>query len=609
MSMQRAITPSRRNPSRRDRAARLIGRGHPRLRTITLASAAILALTTMSACHSASTAAAAELPSHGGTLNVVLSSSPIVSLDPQEISLATDANISRMINRTLTTTNSAGQLVPDLATDTGRPSDNNTVWEFTLKPGVKWQDGSLVTCQDVQYGVERRYAPQIDAFGGLPYPKMYLKDNPDKPYAGPYVATDSTLQSIVCVDKRTVQFHLQRPVGDFGYTVSVNTFAAVKAGDKRTKNDPTSSSYAPFANGPYKVDPTQTVLADFPDALEKEPMKTVLVRNPFWDPGTDAVRKAYPDKIVITFNDQKAQLTNDLITSTGSNQFAINLDSDVTPNFVQQVINDPLLSKRAVAGDTGAVRYFAINMRRMTIPKCRQALEYGFDKRSWRFVLGGSVFGQLATSMIPPSLPAHEAFDLYETNTQQDGDYGKARDLWKANGCPPTITAAFPNVAPYPQLLSTVVTAYQRLGVQVKLDPIDAGAYYQVAGDPNNKDDIILGGWIADWPNGSAVIPPLYDADQVTAALKDKSEIPANLNLSELVDPTIEKLISQAYAEPDLTTQYHLWGEIDKAIMTQAVTIPIIDATGLRMMGTKVRGAVMSAGYGEPDLATLGVVP
>ena len=39
------------------------------------------------------------------------------------------------------TARSPTKLVPDLATDTGTTSDGGKTWKFTLKDGVKWQDG------------------------------------------------------------------------------------------------------------------------------------------------------------------------------------------------------------------------------------------------------------------------------------------------------------------------------------------------------------------------------------------------------------------------------------------------------------------------------------
>jgi len=156
-------------------------------------------------------------PAKGGTLYVYMTTHPVANLDPQGVSWAGDGNVSRLINRTLTTTLPDGTIVPDLATDTGRPNADNTVWDFTLKNGLKWQDGRPVTCADLKYGIERRYLPQIDAYGGLGYPMSYLVDN-KPPYKGP-TSKDASLDSIKCLDNNNVEFTLQNPAGDFGYTV------------------------------------------------------------------------------------------------------------------------------------------------------------------------------------------------------------------------------------------------------------------------------------------------------------------------------------------------------------------------------------------------------
>ena len=33
-------------------------------------------------------------------------------------------------------------LVPDMATDLGRPNEDSTEWTFTLKDGLKYEDGA-----------------------------------------------------------------------------------------------------------------------------------------------------------------------------------------------------------------------------------------------------------------------------------------------------------------------------------------------------------------------------------------------------------------------------------------------------------------------------------
>ncbi len=126
-----------------------------RLRRLTAASVALVALGAASACDSA--ADANDTVASGGTLRVVLPALP-EHLDPQRIAAAMDANISRLLSRTLTTYKAepgaaSSELVPDLATDLGRPSENNTVWEFKLREGMKWEDGAQINCQQLKYGV------------------------------------------------------------------------------------------------------------------------------------------------------------------------------------------------------------------------------------------------------------------------------------------------------------------------------------------------------------------------------------------------------------------------------------------------------------------------
>ena len=47
------------------------------------------------------------------------------------------------------------KLVADAATDTGKASDGGKTWAFTLKDGLKWEDGKAVTCDDFKYGISR----------------------------------------------------------------------------------------------------------------------------------------------------------------------------------------------------------------------------------------------------------------------------------------------------------------------------------------------------------------------------------------------------------------------------------------------------------------------
>lgn len=572
----------------------MLARRTPRL---LVAGAAILALAA-TACDTADATNRLEPPARGGTLNLI-SSTKIEHMDPQKIAAANDANLSRLYTRTLTTVRSepgpgASEIVGDLATDTGRPSDGNRVWEFTLRKDVKWQDGAPVTCKDVKYGVERSFSDLFTT--GLKYPKQLLADNA-RAYEGPFKGDNNNgkgLESVECVDQKTVRFRLKDAMGDFGYAVAMPEFAPVPFGKD---TDKALYDRQPMASGPYRI-------------AESDPAKkVVLERNQHWIAGTDSVRKQYPERIVITVDPNQAKVSYALVQDQGEAQSSVQLDIDVASNFVQQVINDPELSTRLIRGPHSGVRYLAINTRRITNVNCRKALAFAANKRKFRSAMGGSMFGELARSMISPSLRAHKEFDLYNALTKPEGDRDAARQLLTeaqqaGKPCPQKIRIAFPENRK--RLVATVAESFQLVGIETELIGIDTAKndYWGVAiGTPTNDYDVMWAGWIADWANGSAVIPPQFSGEVIPQGPDAKG----NLNFSLLDDPEINALIKEARAEPNLEAQYRMWGNIDQKIMERAPVIPLMYLNSLRMVGSNVRGAFIHPAWGAPDAVALGL--
>ena len=96
-------------------------------------------------------------------------------------------------------------LVPDLATDLGQVSEDGLTWTFTLKDGLKYEDGSPITAEDVAYGIKRSFA--VDELpGGPTYQMDYLKDG-DK-YKGPYQDGED-FAGVEAVDEKTIEIHLR----------------------------------------------------------------------------------------------------------------------------------------------------------------------------------------------------------------------------------------------------------------------------------------------------------------------------------------------------------------------------------------------------------------
>ena len=122
----------------------------------------------------------------GGTLTFAESSTPD-SFDPGNTYYAWTWNITRLWATPLVTYESCPgncglQLTPGIATSLGVVSDNGLVWTYHLKQGLKFEDGTPVTSEDVKYAVERTYDRSVLANGPSYFPTLLA----DPTYPGPY---------------------------------------------------------------------------------------------------------------------------------------------------------------------------------------------------------------------------------------------------------------------------------------------------------------------------------------------------------------------------------------------------------------------------------------
>ena len=92
-----------------------------------------------------------------------LEASGVNHLDPAQAYVNQEQVIGQLFSRQLTQykvdpKTGDTTLVGDLATDTGTSSDGGKTWTYHLKDGLKWEDGTPITSEQVKYGIERLYA-------------------------------------------------------------------------------------------------------------------------------------------------------------------------------------------------------------------------------------------------------------------------------------------------------------------------------------------------------------------------------------------------------------------------------------------------------------------
>ena len=168
----------------------------------------------------------------GGTLTFDNSSAPD-STDAGNTYYAFNLNFTRLYATPLTTYKSCpgkcgAQVVPGLATSLGTASNGNKTWTFHLKSGVKYEDGTPVTSQDVKYAVERTFDRAVLP-NGPSYFASLLAGNAAH-YPGPFKNRSKNLMGLTAIatpNPTTVVFHLNQPFADFNYVTAFPQTAPV----------------------------------------------------------------------------------------------------------------------------------------------------------------------------------------------------------------------------------------------------------------------------------------------------------------------------------------------------------------------------------------------
>ncbi|MDX3852517.1 ABC transporter substrate-binding protein [Streptomyces sp. AK02-01A] len=529
-------------------------------------------------------------PQKGGTLSV-LNSSAQSDFDPARLYTSGGGNIPSLVFRTLTTRNrengaAGNEVVPDLATDTGRPNADATEWTYTLKEDLKFEDGTPVTSADIKYGVERSFAAELS--GGAPYLRDWLIGGAD--YQGPY-KDKKGLDSIETPDARTIVFKLNKPEGDFPFLATATQFAPVpKAKDTGAKYEE-----HPVSSGPYKVVKN-----------EGDGEHLVLERNPNWSEKTDAERHAYPDKIDVKAGLDSAVINQRLTTSSGADAAAITTDTNLGPAELAQIGNDKALSGRVGTGHFGYTNYLAFNpkVKPFDNPKVRQAISYAVNRTSVINAAGGSALAEPATTFLPNQKAfGYTPYDHFPAG--KTGDPAKAKELLKEAGYPNGLTISLThsteqNRETSPEVATAVQEALKQAGITVKLVGLEPNAFNEARWTVKNGPGFFISRWGADWPSGGPFLAPIFDGRQI---VKDG----ANFNHAQLDDPAVNKEIDEINKLTDPNAAAVRWGALDKKIGEQALDVPLFHPVYKRLVGKDVKNVVISDWTGVLDISQVAV--
>ncbi|AEV89008.1 peptide ABC transporter substrate-binding protein [Actinoplanes sp. SE50] len=532
----------------------------------------------------------------GGTLNMWTSQAPD-SFDPAISYYGWTINMARFFNRTLLAYDAKPgkdglKLVPDLASAEPEITEGGKVYTFKLRSGLKFDDGTPITSKDVKYGIERIFAQ--DVVPGGPLYLQQLLDQGQK-YPGPYKDTDPNklgLKTVQTPDDSTIVFHLAKADSSFPYML------ALPGGGPVPQKRDTGAKYAlnPASSGPYMF---------APGAIQPGKSAT-LTRNPNWDKSTDPIRKALPDKVVLTITTNAADMDDRLIAGTA--------DIDAGQSGVQtkaraDILRDPKLKANADAPNTGFIRYAAMstNVAPFDNVACRKAVMYAADPTTLQAARGGPVAGgDIGTNMLPPNILGSDVkYDPYN-RAQGKAQVEEAKKALTECGKPSGFATkiAVRNNKPAEIATATALqAALKAVNIDASIEQYDGSLISSVIGAPNNVHKkgygIMIAGWGADYPNGSGYLQPLVDSRFLVPN--------GNYNLPEVKDPSIDGLFDQAAAETDPTKAADLYSQINHKIMDGAFYLPFVFDKALNYRNPRLTNVYEHSALAMVDFQALGV--
>ena len=529
----------------------------------------------------------------GGTLKFGLAGEWGDTVDPGETYYGYSWDMLRNYARTLVMFKAepgdAGlELVPDMATDLGKSSDEGKTWTYTLKPGLKYEDGSAITSKDVKYAVlrstDKKTFPNGPAYfeGMLDLPKGY-----DGPYRSKNMNTDSAIET---PDDQTIVFHLKQPFGGFDYLAQLPQTAPVPA----AKDTGAKYKNHVISSGPYKFEGDFNPTSGF-----------TLVRNPNWDAASDPNRKALPDTMTVKLNMDANDLDNQI--EAGS------IDVDIAGTGVQsaeltKILRDPALQKRADNPVSARLWYTSINptVKPLDNIDCRKAIMYGMSPTSYQRAYGGEFAGgDIATTLLPPQIPGYQDFDLYDVKKNLNGNVEKAKESLKACGQDVDINMGYRAERPKEK---AVAEAFQqslaKVGIKVTPKPLPQGDYFSATcGMPSyvvkNNIGMCANGWGADWPDGYGFLSQIVDSRVIR-------ETGGSSNTSVRI-PEVDTMLDKAIVELDETKRNEMWGAIDKRVMEEAVIYPGVYSKAVLLRSKNATNVFVNDSFGYYDYTAMGV--
>jgi peptide/nickel transport system substrate-binding protein len=207
--------------------------------------------------------------------------------------------------------------------------------------------------------------------------------------------------------------------------------------------------------------------------------------------------------------------------------------------------------------------------------------------------------------VLPPNVIGYTNYNLYPTPNNA-GDTTKAKQALakcgKPNGFSTNLSARGdrPNEVAAAQ---SIQASLKKVGINVSIQRYPSGKYFSdYAGAPAfvhaHNLGLMMMAWAADWPTGYGFLYSIASGHAIIAS--------GNSNLSELNDPNINNMLDSAIQNTNNSAREQAWGQIDKAMMGQAVIVPLTYRKDLLYRPPAATNVFVTQAYGMYEYLLIG---
>ena len=493
----------------------------------------------------------------------------ISSLDPGDAYATHDWELIRNTGRTLLRWNpGTSDLVPDLAAAMPTISEDGLTYTMTIKPGVKFGDGTELTAP--------MFAEQLNRL--LTIGSSCPNDVADT-LVVPYV------ESITAPDASTIVFKLKAKVAFF-----LQLLATAPYTPALTSSFPLTECVL-FPPAPiYGVGPW--LISQY---TQNE--QVVLEPNPYYN--GDLVPQV--DQIIIRYFSDPQTLA--LAVQNGEVDIAWRF---LGPQLISQLKGVADLTVGTVNG--GAIRYLVINhtMAPMSDPNVVKAFASVIDRNAIADTVYSGTVSPLYSQIPPGFLGANEAFDTLYTAPNLDA----AKTFLAASGYNETNKCAIDLWYP-PEHYGAETSAWMEI-IKQQLEATNVFAVTLHAQEWSTYVSALTGGasyqagvlgWFFDYPDSSNYMDPWVfnkgmGTNITTPAEGSTYGTPINEKAQQLVD-----LLSQADQETDLAKRTALYQQAQDLYADMVVTIPLFFQAEHITYRSNIHG---SSAFGSPETLNIG---